>query len=225
MAGAWRENRGTGPVPATIDSPATLRCCFSFRVFRVFRGSSCLLFVLIRAIRGLPIDLYHSGGDAYCGGAGRNVFGDYCVRADLGVVADRYCPDNLGAGPDEHAIPQHRRFAFLRANRHLMLDLDVTAAAHAAVDHHPLTMHQHEPRPELRVPADDALSEDRIEFIAEHGQRRQAPLLRPLHFAVSDHGHCAVGQAGLQPVFQSAGAIQPLRLRRDVIDNKFNHKK
>src|SRR5262245_25774279 len=84
------------------------------------------------------------------------------VGADADVVADAHAADDLGARTDEHAVSEHGRAPPIRADRHLVLDVDVRAAADVAVDDHAGGMNEHQPRTEARLAADDAVVEDTV---------------------------------------------------------------
>jgi hypothetical protein len=123
----------------------------------------------------------------------RHVVDDDGIRADTRAIAHVNRADNLGPGADEDVATKYRTLATLRADCHLVLNLDVRPAADTPVDHDADCVDEYEAWAELSAAADDAIAKRRIDAIEQHLEWNKPPPPRRLHQPVPDHGRRSVG--------------------------------
>ena len=170
-----------------------------------------LLRICLRATRADD-----AGRDANDSRVRRHVGHDDRVGADARSGADRHRSNHLCAGADEYVVTHDGAFAALSADRDLVFELHICAAADGAIDHHASRMDQDEPGPELRPAADDAIAKPRIDATEEHFERDETPSSGPLHESVPHHRRGAVREYCFHDRPGRYAAVVPLRLGAQV---------
>src|SRR5438477_13093045 len=96
--------------------------------------------------------------NSHCRAVIGNVFKDNRIGADAHATADGNAADNLRASADEHIVPQNGRLVAFGANRDLVLNQNVSSAAHLAIDHHARGMDQDKAWTGFSSPANDPVA-------------------------------------------------------------------
>jgi len=95
------------------------------------------------------------------------------------------------------------------ANGDLMFQIHMLPSANGAVDHNALCMNKHKSWAEIRAAAYDALTENDVELIKDHFQRRDPVTSTGLHAAIDDHCKTAVSEHGFYDLSAGVPAITP----------------
>jgi hypothetical protein len=134
--------------------------------------------------------------------------------------ANRHRTEDLSSCADVNFVTELRVATAFCADGHLMLEANISTATDSAIDDDTRSMYQHESGTEFSATADDAVTQNDIEFVEEQLERPQSNASRVLHAPIEHHRERAIAHHYFRDGLPRLVLVTPPSLRAEVIQNQ-----